>query len=184
LKLSASLIETERLLIRTYESGDARALFEMVSADKESLKDYFPLTVEANASIAGSRRFIRERRREQKEGKSVFYGIFEKKTGRLTGQIAVRDINWRVPKCELGYFIVSGSRGKGFAPEALNGIAKFCFENAKMAKLLLRIENINEASKNVARKCGFSLSGTLRNDFRSASGRLMDCEVWERISAL
>ena len=98
------------------------------------------------------------------------------------GQISVKEINWRVPKCELGYFIASASAGKGFATEAVTAITVYCFETLKMAKVMLRIENTNEPSLRVARACGYTLSGTLRNDFRSAGGRLMDCEVWEKIA--
>lgn len=182
MQLPVSLIESSRLFIRAYTTDDAAALFRLISAEKESLKNYFPLTVESTTSLAATRTFIKTRIKETKEGKSTFYGIFEKKTGMLIGQIAVREINWRVPKCELGYFIISEKRGQGFAPEALDAIAAFCFEKAGMVKLLLRIENINLSSKRVAEKCGFSCSGTLRNDFRSSDGRLMDCEVWEKIA--
>lgn len=181
MKIPSVKIETPRLFIRAYEAADASALFRMVSNEHESLRHYFPLTVESNTSTMAAREFIKTRQREIKDGYSFFAGIFEKESGELIGQITLRDINWRVPKCELGYFIISEKRGSGIAPEALNAMSQFCFEKAGMVKLLLRIENINAASIAVARKCGYTLSGTLRNDFRSADGRLMDCEVWEKI---
>lgn len=181
MKFPSITIESPRLYIRAYELSDSAALFRMVAGNHESLRNYFPLTVESNGSSMASRGFIKSRQTEIREGKSFFAGIFEKETGQLIGQIAVRDINWRVPKCELGYFIISEKRGLGFAPEAVKAVTDFCMESAGMVKILLRIENINAASIQVAKKCGFSISGTLRNDFRSADGRLMDCEVWEKI---
>lgn len=184
MKLPSVTIESPRLLIRGYETSDAPALFRMISNEKETLRDYFPFTVESVVSALSAREFIRIRQKETREGKSFFAGIFEKESGRLIGQITIRDINWRVPKCELGYFIIGEKRGMGFASESVNTIAAFCFDKAGMMKILLRIENINTGSIGVARKCGFSISGTLRNDFRSADGRLMDCEIWEKLAAV
>lgn len=182
MKFPAVSFETERLLIRAYETGDAPALYRMIADNSDSLRDYFPLTVESNTSAAAARRFIKSRQKETAEGKSFFAGIFEKESGQLVGQLALRDINWRVPKCEAGYFIIAGKRGLGYAPEALQAACSFSFSQAGMVKIMLRIEDSNSASLRVAAKCGFTRSGTLRNDFRSADGRLMDCEVWERTS--
>lgn len=181
MKLPTVSITTPRLLLRAYTPDDAPALFRLISEEKETLHDYFPLTVESNTSLMATRSFIRSRAAETRDGKSFFCGIFDKATGALLGQITVKDINWRVPKAELGYFIRSSRRGKGLAPEAVTAIADFCFQKAGMVKLLLRIDDINIPSKKVAEKCGFSYRGTLQNDFRSIDGRLMDCEVWERI---
>jgi RimJ/RimL family protein N-acetyltransferase len=180
-KISVFQVETPRLLIRTYTEQDALSLYNLVASEKNILHDYFPMTVESNTSVEASRKFIIARLEETRMGKSVFVGIFEKTSNTLIGQIAIKDINWRVPKCELGYFIASQKQGNGLASEALNAVAGFCFEKAGMVKLLLRIENSNAVSKRVAEKCSFTYSGTLRNDFRSSEGRLMDCEVWERL---
>ena len=182
MKLPTVSIATSRLHLRPYTIDDAPALFRLISEEQDSLRDYFPLTVESNTTLMASRSFIRSRAAETRDGRSFFCGIFEKESGALIGQITVKDINWRVPKCELGYFIKSSLCGKGYASEAVTAICEFCFQKAGMVKLLLRIEDLNLASKKVAEKCGFSFRGTLQNDFRSVDGRLMDCEVWERIS--
>ena len=181
MKLSAVSIATPRLRLRPYSLEDAPALFQLISEEKEALLDYFPLTVESNTSLMASRSFIRTRAAEIRDGRSYFCGIFENESGALIGQVTVKDINWRVPKCEVGYFIKNSFRGKGYAPEAVKAMCEFCFEKAGMVKVMLRIEDINVSSKKVAEKCGFTYSGLLRNDFRSVDGRLMDCEVWERI---
>ncbi|HLG03389.1 MAG TPA: GNAT family N-acetyltransferase [Bacteroidia bacterium] len=182
MKLPSFRLTTERLLIRSFVPDDAEQLYRMVTNEKESLRDYFPLTVENTYSLSATRKFVRWREEETKAGKSLFAGIFTADKAQLIGQLTVKDINWRVPKCELGYFIVASERGKGFAPEALVSATEFCFSKAGMVKLLLRIEQTNRASIQVAGKCGYTCSGTLRNDFRGADGRLMDCEIWEKIN--
>jgi RimJ/RimL family protein N-acetyltransferase len=178
---SPSLIETERLYIRLYQAQDALPLHQLVSKNEKSLEDYFPATVNCAKSVQATNEFIQTRIQEAQNGISFIAGVFEKNTNQLIGQMIVKDINWRVPKCEMGYFIDAEKRQNGFATEAFMAMTQFCFKKAGMIKLLLRIEGINLASVALAQKCGFTLSGILRNDFRASDGRIMDCEVWEKI---
>lgn len=173
-------INTNRLLLRPYRSTDARALFEFVAHNRERMLDYLPMTVEQNTSVLAARRFIRERKNEYLNDKSCFLGIFLP-SGQLIGQIAIREINYRVPKCEMGYVIDERHTGKGFATEALNTLCNWCFTKLHMQKVSLRIEPVNTASRKVAAAAGFTLAALLRNDFRTADARLMDAELWERI---
>lgn len=173
-------ITSARLFIRTYTLSDAKSLFQLVEANRETLSDYFPMTVEKNTSVMSKRQYILERNSERKLGKSLFAGIFTLDNKHI-GQICAKDINWRVPKCEMGYFIDKNSFGKGFGGEALLLFSNYCFEELKMAKITLRIEPKNYASKKLAHKCGFEMIGVSKNDFRSTTGRLMECEIWEKV---
>ena len=174
--------ETPRLLLRNLKVSDASALFEIISLNKNSLKDYFPFTVQGNSSVMDARAFIRVRNREAKSGESFTAGIFLKENKQLLGLVSLKHINWRVPKCEMGYFIDKKQQGKGLCTEATNANCAYSFDVLKMAKISLRIEPVNIASKRIAEKCGFTFIGLAKNDFRSANDRLMDCEIWERIS--
>jgi RimJ/RimL family protein N-acetyltransferase len=175
---SALQINTGRLLLRPYRSSDARALFEFVAHNRERMRNYLPMTVEQNTSVLAARRFIRERKSEYLNDKSCFLGIFLP-SGQLIGQIAIREINYRVPKCEMGYVVDERHTDKGYAREALHALCHWCFAELKMQKVSLRIEPVNTASRKVAVAAGFTLTALLRNDFRTADARLMDAELWE-----
>jgi RimJ/RimL family protein N-acetyltransferase len=181
MKISAVEIKSSNLFLRTYRLSDAPALFKLVDSNREMLKDYFPMSAENNTSAMASRKYILERNSDRRNGKSLFAGIFIPDGKTLIGQICVKDINWRVPKCEAGYFIDKNHLQKGLGAEALQLFSKHCFEKLNLVKITLRIEPKNIASKKLAKKCGFEMIGVAKNDFRSSTGRLMECELWERI---
>ncbi|MBI3511958.1 MAG: GNAT family N-acetyltransferase [Bacteroidetes bacterium] len=172
-------LESSRLIIRPFKLSDASSLFHLVNSNKDLLEDYFPMTVEKNTSVNAKRIYIMERNHERNNGKALFAGIFLRDEKKLIGQMCAKDINHRVPKCEAGYFLDRNFHRKGLATEALNLFLNFCFSEMKMAKITLRIEPKNTSSKALAQKCGFTMIGVSKNDFRSANGRLMECELWE-----
>ncbi len=180
MKISPIKIESPLILIRSYKLGDAPALFRLIDSNREMLKDYFPMSVENNASVMASRKYIMQRNSDRKNGKSLFAGIFTTDE-KLIGQICAKDINTRVPKCEVGYFIDTDFLRRGIGAESLRLFSGHCFETLEMAKITLRIEPKNTASKKLAAKCGFEIIGVAKNDFRSADGRLMECELWEKV---
>jgi RimJ/RimL family protein N-acetyltransferase len=180
MKIPSLRIQSPRLLIRTYTLSDAKALFELVDSNKEILADYFPTSVDSNTSVMAKRKYILERNAERNAGQSLFAGIFTADKI-LIGQICAKDINWRVPKCEMGYFLDKNFFGQGFGSEAVELFCEYCFEKLGIVKITLRIEPKNLASKKLAEKCGFELIGIAKNDFRSSTGRLMECELWEKV---
>ncbi len=183
MKIAPLKIESPRVLIRTYTIADASSLFKLIDSNKEILADYFPMTIESTSGIMATRKYILTRNSERKSGLSLFAGIFLKDGKTLIGQICAKDINQRVPKCEIGYFIDKSHFGKGFCSEATKLFSDYCFEKIGFAKITLRIEPKNTASKKVAEKSSYEFIGLAKNDFRSTKGRLMDCELWERINS-
>lgn len=181
MKISPVRLESSLIFIRSYKLGDAPALFRLIENNRELLRDYFPMTVENNTSAMASRRYILERNADRKNGNSLFAGIFSADGKTLVGQICAKDINWRVPKCEMGYFIDKGFLQKGIGSESVKLFSNYCFDTLAMAKITLRIEPKNIASKKLAAKCGFEMIGVAKNDFRSSAGRLMECELWEKV---
>jgi RimJ/RimL family protein N-acetyltransferase len=181
MKISSFKIESPRLLLRNYTLSDARRLYQLIDSNKKLLADYFPATIENTSSVMATRKYILDRNSDRKNGVHLFAGVFLKDGKTLIGQVLAKDINWRVPKCELGYFMDQAYHGKGLGSEAVNYFSAYCFEKLGIEKIALRIEPKNKASKKLAKKCAFDFIGLSKNDFRSTEGRLMDCELWERI---
>jgi ribosomal-protein-serine acetyltransferase len=181
MKIFPFKLESPLLLIRPYKLSDASSLFKLIDSNREMLGDYFPMSVEHNTSVMASRGYVLERNSDRKQGKSLFAGIFMPGGKQLIGQICAKDINWRVPKCEMGYFLDKDFLQKGIGSAAVKLFSDHCFKELKMAKITLRIEPQNLASKKLAAACGFEMIGVAKNDFRSSEGRLMECELWEKI---
>jgi ribosomal-protein-serine acetyltransferase len=50
----------------------------------------------------------------------------------LIGIIFIKNINWRIPEYELGYFIDKAYEGQGIMTKIIDKAFKYCFEKLKM----------------------------------------------------
>jgi RimJ/RimL family protein N-acetyltransferase len=83
-------------------------------------------------------------------------------TGKLAGQIALRSITLEFGQAEISYWTLPGSRGKGVATSALQGLATWAFEDIGFHRLAIEHSVRNPASCRVATKAGFAAEGILR----------------------
>ena len=90
----------------------------------------------------------------------------------------LKSINWRVPKCELAYFIDKNNEGKGIISGITKVMVDFCFNELNMNKIWIETGEDNFGSKAIALKNGFKMEGLLRNNFRDSDGNLMNIEYY------
>ena len=173
---------TPRLIIRSYETSDAQLLFNMITANRFHISDTMPLTVQNNKKLSDTINNIQERIIETHDGKNFVAGIFISGINKLIGQIAVMNIDWRVTKCELAYFVDADHQNRGYTTEAMQSILEYCFKTHQMKKVFLRIHPENKGSLRIAEKCGFAKHGIMHNDFKTSDGKLVDLEYWELLS--
>ena len=63
----------------------------------------------------------------------------------------------------IGYWLAPGARGRGAATQAVRLLARWAFAGLGLARLELTCGPDNEASQQVAGRCGFSREGLLRS---------------------
>jgi RimJ/RimL family protein N-acetyltransferase len=79
---------------------------------------------------------------------------------------------------ELSYQIYDANqRGKGFMTEAVDMMTRYLFETKRMNRIRLVIHPDNEASRRLAKKCGFQHEGTARGAWYN-KGRHQDVEIY------
>ena len=86
----------------------------------------------------------------------------------------IKNIDWNIPKAEVGYFIDAGYKRKGISGKALNLLIDFAAKELGMRKLLIRTHTANVAAKALAEKCGFTEEGIIRSDYKTSKGELVD----------
>jgi RimJ/RimL family protein N-acetyltransferase len=67
--------------------------------------------------------------------------------------------------------------------EAVRLATKLAFETLRANRVMIRCDVANQRSANVARRCGFVLEGTLRNDTVLPPRRLFDSLVFAMVPA-
>ena len=164
----------ENYTIRLISSLDVQDYFDMVQSNKKRLERFFAGTVSRTKSLEETAVFLKEIE-EGIQDKSYFaYLIIDNNTESMMGFLDLKNIDWRVPKSEIGFFIDAHYAGKGITSKALHEFCLYCFSHHGFEKLFLRTHKSNVPARKVAERCGFQIEGTLRRDYRTSSGELVD----------
>ena len=172
--------ETERLLLRVPRAGDGAEMHEAIVESADHLRVWVPwakpdITVDEEEALQRKKRIDFLAREE------FYFNIYLKGPGTLVGVIALWNIDWEVPKFEIGYFIRTSLEGQGFATEAVNGITRFAFDQFGALRIQITSPLQNEPSWRVAENAGYTLEGIIRNDYRDVDGNLLDSKYYSKI---
>lgn len=169
-------LRTDRLCLKVLKETNTEAYFTLVSKNRERLLESFPITVAKAADKNSTAALIRKACVELRYGKLALYGIWLEDD--LIGMLTIKDISWRVPKCEVSYFVSSEYEGQGIATEALQKVCLYCFEELQILKICARIIPDNSRSIRLVEKLGFKLEGVLRADYKTGLGDLIDTQYY------
>lgn len=147
-------------------------LHTIVLNNRVRLSTYFPNTIEEIKSLSAAKLYLENSDANRSLKKQYLFGIFHLDI--LIGYINVKNIDCKVSKCELGYFIDQTYEGQGIMKANIRNALNYCFEDLEFEKVYLRIAQENVGSIIIAEKNGFELEGTLRNEFKVQSGQLID----------
>ena len=160
-------LRTERLLLRRYQITDALDFLQLLQKNKDRLSLAFPGRVAMTQKLENAEYFIRQMRADWQLKKVYEFGIWLQNTEQYMGDIALKNIEKRVPKGEIGYYLDAVAEGQGLACEALQAVTIFGFDNLALNKLFIKMPTQNQRSYRLAERCGYTREGLLRQDFRS-----------------
>ena len=167
--------------LRLLQLGDLDAYFEMVRRNRKRLADRFIGTVSRTKTLEEAQEFVEEMIRHTISNTYFPYVIVDENESKIIGFIDLKNIDWSIPKTQIGFYIDEGYEGKGIISKAVSKIIDYCFEDKGFEKLFMRIHPENLAALKVAEKCGFELEGTIRNDYKTPSGQLVDLLYYGKI---
>ena len=112
----------------------------------------------------------------QKSKDKLYYPFIIENTDtkELIGFIDIKNIDWNIPKAELGFYTDKEYAGKGITSKAFNLIVNYCFGELGFRKLYLRTHESNLAAQRLAEKCGFEVEGKIRKDYKTTKGEIVD----------
>ncbi len=172
------MIETNRLFLRPYKPEDAEIFFKKIHTNYEHLQDYFLMLLKTNKSKTQVEQYFLQKQYEAEEKKGFAFGIFLKNNDELIGHVSVREIDWRVPKGELAYYIFKEFTGQKYSIEALEAFRDWCFTKHHFCRLYMKIAPDNFASIHTAEKCHSIFEGLLKHDYRKKEETLIDMNIY------
>jgi len=170
-------IETERLLIRCYEPGDARKMHLAITGSLDHLRPWVPWARQEPKEQEWMESFIRLFRGQFDLGQDAVYGIFDKKESELIGGTGLHN---RIGKDarEIGYWINVKHTGRGFATEAVRALVKTGFEIERLSRVEIRCAPGNVPSRRIPKRLGFRHEMTLKAHATDVNGQPADTMVW------
>ena len=156
-------IETERLLLKPYQAGDGPTYYQLCVRNREHLLPFeagnpaLGVTTPDDAEV-----LVREFAADWAARSMFFFGIWLHDGGGLIGQVVLSPVTWDLPEFAVGYFVDAGAEGRGYISEAVQAVLAFAFDCLGAARVRLNCNETNLRSVNVARRCGFTCEGLLR----------------------
>jgi len=171
----------ERVILRPWRESDAAAFFALVDRSREHLSRWLAWP-DQYQSVDDARPFLRRSAALWLLREEFVLGIFTH-AGELLGSVGLHPRNWKVSAFEIGYWIGAPYEGKGYMSEAVRLATKLAFETLGANRVMIRCDAKNERSAAVARRCGYVLEGTLRNDVVMPPQILSDALLFAMIPA-
>jgi RimJ/RimL family protein N-acetyltransferase len=81
----------------------------------------------------------------------------------VLGCVTLDEVRLEQGCAAIGYWLAPQARGRGAATQAVRLLARWAFDELGLARLELTCGPDNEASQQIAGRCGFSLEGLLRS---------------------
>lgn len=153
------ILETERLILRTWTYSDADALFE-ICRDAEvmlHIGDRKPY-----ASVEKAKEFLNWAVLYQKKNGFCRWAVIEKSSGKIIGScgFARRDSE----EVELGYLFAREVWGNGYATEAARACLSYGFKTIGFTKIIALTDFDHVKSQKVLQKIGFAPRGVEKTD--------------------
>ncbi|ASS48338.1 MAG: hypothetical protein A3D31_08760 [Candidatus Fluviicola riflensis] len=160
--------------VRLIQHTDVAGYFSVVTANKARLEAFFPVTVANARSIETLTTFVEELLYKVDKRENYPYVVIDNNSGKIIGYIHVKNIDWDIPKGELGFFVDEQYAGKGILKQAMTLIIDHLFNELGFEKIFLRTHESNIPARRLVEKCGFEIEGRLRKDHRTTAGELVD----------
>ena len=150
-------IETERLILRRFNSSDASVVKELAgnyNVAKTTLNVPHPYE-------EGMAEFWIESHPEKWDSKTgAVFAITTKELNQLVGTVSLMDIEGT--QAEIGYWIGEPFWGNGYCTEAVNALIQFSLDNLGIKKFIAEHLESNPASGKVLVKAGMHLVDTVQ----------------------
>jgi len=164
-------IETERLYLRTYRTGDGPMYYAASIRNKDHLAEFetgnvlMSLKNEEHAEAVA-----RELAAEWAARNCFFIGIFDKDSDEWAGQVYVGPTDWGLPEFTIGFVADVRYEGKGYISEAVQRVLKMLFEDVGAHRIKSACNEDNIRSARLLERNGFRKEGHLLENRRNADG--------------
>lgn len=145
------IFETERLIIRPFQKTDLNNLHKILS--NPDVMKYYPNPLNKKET----KEWIKRNWKRQNDTGHSLWAIIRKSDKAFIGQCGLVKQNVEGKEMiEVGYMIRNDCWRQGYALEAVRGVLSYAFNKLKINEVIALIDPLNEPSKKLAIRSGFS----------------------------
>ncbi|XEC96733.1 GNAT family N-acetyltransferase [Paenibacillus tarimensis] len=148
--------ETDRLLLRLFESADAKTV-QSLAGTKEVART--TLSIPFPYPDGAAEKWIEATRQSAEKGDNYAFAMIRKEDEALVGNMSL-GVSKNHKRAELAYWVGQPFWGKGYATEAARRIVRFGFEELNINRIHAAAMTKNPASYKVMSKIGMKYEGT------------------------
>ena len=152
-------IETPRLIIRSFQVGDAEMLHERVFGDEETMK-FIPRG--ASPSVERTRGAVERFIRHEREHGFGLWAVELRATGEFIGDCGLVYVEGKGPEVEVAYHFAKEWWGRGLATEAATACLDYGFRELGLREIIAICFPEHVASRRVMEKAGMRYVGPAR----------------------
>ena len=155
-------ITTDRLILRKFESTDAKDVLELWASKPEIQHLYSEPTYTTLLEVEG----LLDKYISNYSNLDYYrWAVIDKIDNRCIGQIAFFLVDTKNHFAEIEYCVATEYQNRGYITEAVKALLDFGFNKIDLHKVQICTKSINKPSQRVIQKCGFIHDGTLRDYF-------------------
>lgn len=160
--IGTNTIETDRLILRRFEYTDSTAMLKYWVADEKIQSLYSEPVYTTDEAV---KELLDKYIGSYEKSDYYRWAIIEKECGECIGQIAYFLVDSKNHFAEIEYCVGSDFQCRDYATEATKAVIAYGFDKINLHKVQICTKTINQPSKRVIEKCGFTYEGTLRDYF-------------------
>lgn len=161
-------LETEHLILRPYQEGDENDFMRVLQENTTTMYPAFSGRIARVKALEDARIQMQQLRTDWDNRKTFDFGVWMKADNTYLGDIALKNVDHKIPKAEIGLYFTGWPETKELVQEALQTILDFAFHALQLNKVYIRCTASNKFYGELAQENGFVEEGTLRSDFRGA----------------
>lgn len=176
------MIVFDEFEISPVHESDAWKICDLMVANADRFKRYFPKTLEQNLNPTLSKLFVDKKVKQFNNREEFLFTLKHSETRKLAGLIYVKELDWDKKQGEFAYCIDYTFKGKGVMSKAIGKLSKYAFEDLGLETLQIIVHKNNIGSVNVATNNGFEWRRTNLKEFIPPGEQPLDMEVYELVS--
>jgi len=171
----------DNFIVEPMNLNKPQFFYNLIEKNRPRLEDYFAGTVAKTRILEDTTDYLNSMKEKVRKLEYLPFVILDTTNNKLVGFMDLKNVDMNVPKGELGCFIDEDYERKGIPSKAVSIFIDHLVRIYHFKKLLCRVSATNKPSIRVIEKNKFELEGTIRKDYKTTDGTVVDMLYYGRL---